>query len=106
MGADQHGDLLLGGDPREQRDDLLGGAQIEIRERLVEQQELRASDQRVGDQHALLLAARELADARVGETLCVHRVQHLVYTRPAGAGWQRDTEPLRVDTQADEVASA
>ncbi len=45
------------GDPRQQSDDLLGAAQVEVRQRLVEQQQRRAADQRVRDQDPLLLAA-------------------------------------------------
>ena len=72
---------LLARDPREQRDDLLRAAQVEVRERLVEQQQLRRADQRVGDQDPLLLAAREPADARVGEAARADRVEHLVDAR-------------------------
>lgn len=38
---------------------------VEVRERLVKQAELWLDDERAGECHALLLAARELADARV-----------------------------------------
>ena len=59
VGRDQHRDLLLGGDPRQQLDDLLGAAQVEVGQRLVEQQQPRPADQRVRDQDPLLLAARQ-----------------------------------------------
>ena len=55
--GDQHRDLLLAGDAREQRHDFLGAAQVEVRERLIEEQQPRSGDQRVRDQDALLLAA-------------------------------------------------
>ncbi len=56
--GDQDRHPLLAGDPRHQRHDLAGAAQVEVGERLVEQQQLRPADQRVADQHPLLLAAR------------------------------------------------
>ena len=71
-------------------DDLLGAAQIEVRQRLVEQQQLRAADQRVRDQDPLLLAARQLPDARVGERARVDRVEHLLHQRAARAGGERE----------------
>jgi hypothetical protein len=48
--------------------------------RLVEQQQVRREDQRAGQRHALLLAARELARQAVGERAELHqpeRVAHL-----------------------------
>ena len=62
----------------EQRDDLLLASDVEVREWLVEQQQLAAADERVGDQHPLLLAAGEVADARVREARRVDRLEHLV----------------------------
>ena len=104
--GDQHRDLLLAGDAREQRHDFVGAAQVEVRERLIEQQQPRPRDQRVRDQDALLLAARELADPRVGEALRVDRVQHLLDQRPSAPGGPRHAETLRVDPQPHEVARA
>ena len=57
MGGDQNRDPLLGGDPGQQRDDLLRAAQVEVGERLVEQQQRRTADQRMRDQDPLLFAA-------------------------------------------------
>ena len=62
-------------DPAEHADDLLLVADVEVGERLVEQQELRPADERLGDRDPLLLsagqlghaAARELAGADGGE---------------------------------------
>ena len=60
---------LLTGHPVEQRHDLLDALGVEIGQRLVEQQELRAADQCVGDQDPLLLPAREAPDPGVGESV-------------------------------------
>ena len=57
---------LLAGQLAEHGDDLLLAAEVEVGQRLVEQQQLRPGDQRVRDQHPLLLAAGELADPGVG----------------------------------------
>ncbi len=56
----------------------MASPQVEVGERLVEQQQPRPADQRVGDQHPLLLAAGQVPDARVGEALGLDRRQHLV----------------------------
>ena len=58
---------LLRGHPGEQRHDLLRAPEVEVGQRLVEQQQLRPADQGVGDQDPLLLAAGERADPAVGE---------------------------------------
>ena len=102
--GDQHGDPLLAGDPREQRDDLVGAAQVEVGQRLVEQQQPRAADQRVGDQDALLLAAGEPPDAGVGEAARVDRPEHLLDQRAARARGSRHPEPVRVQAEPDEIA--
>ena len=104
--GDQHRDLLLAGDAGEQRHDFVGAAQVEVRQRLIEQQQPRPGDQRVRDQDALLLAAGELADARVGEALGVDRVQHLLDERPPGPGGPRHAEAVRVDPEPHEIARA
>src|SRR4029077_2073095 len=73
----QHGDLLLAGDPGEQGDDLLAAAQVEVGQRLIEQEQPGPADQCVGDQYPLLLAARQVPDPSVGEPVGVDGVQHL-----------------------------
>ncbi len=97
---------LLAGDPGEQRDDLVAAAQVEVRERLVEQQQPRPADQRVGDQHALLLAAGELptrgsAKSRASTASSISSISALRRARG-----QRDAEAVRVEAEADEVARA
>ena len=47
------------GHPVEQRDDLLHAPRVEVGQGLVEEQQLRSADEGVGDEHPLLLAARE-----------------------------------------------
>src|SRR2546430_13440580 len=63
---EQHGDLLLFADAAHERGDRGLVRQVEAVERLVEQQQPRPPDQRLGDQQALLLAAGELADRPAG----------------------------------------
>ena len=96
--------LLLGGDPVEQGDDLLAAAQVEVGQRLVEQQQLGPADQGVGDEHPLLLAARQGPDPGVGEPLGIDRVR--ASRRPAFAracGRERDPEAVPVEAEGDQV---
>ena len=67
MGGEQHGDALVAGDPVEQLDDLVAAAQVEVGQRLVQQQQLGSADQGVGDQDPLLLATGQPPDPGVGE---------------------------------------
>ena len=48
----------------EQVEDVVAGADVDARRRLVHQQQVRIAEQCPGDEHALLLAAGELADVR------------------------------------------
>src|SRR5580658_2464288 len=81
VGREQDGHAMVGGDPVEQADDLLGAADVEVGQGLVEQQEAGPADERVRDEHPLLLAPRELADPGVGEVAGVDGFQHLVHRR-------------------------
>ena len=98
--------LLLSRDSRQEVDHLLLAADVQVGERLVEEQQSRMADQRVGDEDALLLAAGEVADARIRETHRVDGVEHLVDLLATRWRRQRQTEPLPVDAEADEVARA
>ena len=56
---------------------LLAQLGVEVRQRLVEQQDLRPDHQRAGERHALLLAARELARKAAGELAEPDEVERL-----------------------------
>ena len=106
VGRDQHRDLLLAGDPAEQFDHVLLAGDVQVGQRLVEQEQPGTADQRVRDQHPLLLAAGQEAHPRVGEPVRAHGLQHLVDHAAAPGRRQRDAEPLPVQSQADQVAGA
>ncbi len=64
---------------RQQLDlELLAELEIERAQRLVEQQHAAVVDERPGERHALLLAARELRRLAVGEGGDLHHRQRLV----------------------------
>ena len=84
---------------------LLAG-QVEGEQRLVAQQDLGVAEQRLGDAEALLLAAREQADGRVGVGAGADGVKCLVHPFPDGPGVARQTPAVAVDAEADEVAPA
>ena len=60
---DQHAPPLAG-EPVDERREHVGAGRVDARERLVEQHEARVLHERARDQHALALAARELAERR------------------------------------------
>ncbi len=86
MGRQQHGHPVRGRDAVQQLDDLLGTPRIEIRQGLVKQQQLGTTHECVGNQHALLFAARQLSDSAICELLRVNRTQHLVDVAQYGSG--------------------
>ncbi len=84
VGGDQNRDLLLGSDAPEQRHHLLGAAEVEVGQRLVEEQEAGPVDQGMGNQNPLLLTARELAHPGISEGARANRVEHLLDAAAAG----------------------
>ncbi len=74
---DDDAPALLLGDPPQQPHDLVTDLRVEIGGRLIGQDERRVVDQRPGDRHPLLLAARQLlgqeveplAETQVGQEL-------------------------------------
>src|SRR2546421_10342300 len=59
---EQDGDVLLLADPAHERGDRGLAREVEAVERLVQQEQLRAADERLGNQQPLLLATGELPD--------------------------------------------
>ena len=72
---------------------LLAQLEVERAERLVEQQHLRAVDQRAGERHALALAAGELVGAAVAVVAEAHLLERLLGAaaapRPRGTFFTR-----------------
>src|SRR3954471_1174106 len=62
VGDEQHRDALFPADPPNERCDCRLVREVEAVERLLEQQQLGAAEERLGGQQALLLAAGQLAD--------------------------------------------
>ena len=77
--------------------------QVEGKERLVAQQDLGVTEERLGDAQALLLAAREQADRRIGVGAGADRLERLVDPLPDGPGVARQAPVVAVDAEADEV---
>src|SRR5581483_2908689 len=106
---EQDGDVLLPADPAHELRDSGLVREVEAVERLVEEQELRPTDECLCDEQALLLAARELADrlARVGGR--ADELDHLVGALRAGAAacaGQRQAPARAVQPEAHEVEAA
>ena len=97
---------MLAGELAEHRDDLLLAAQVEVGERLVEQEQLRPGDQRVRDQHALLLAAGQLADPGVGVPVRADVGQRRLDQFPALPRREAEPEPVPVKAKRHHVAGA
>src|SRR5450759_2681707 len=78
VGAHEHGDAPLA-QPREEAEDRLLGVHVHAGERLVEQQHVRLLGERPGEEHALLLAAGQLADGaprELGDAELVQTARH------------------------------
>ena len=90
----------------QQGDDLLDAARVEIRQRLIEQQQRRLAHERVGDEDALLLAAREAPDSTVRESLCVDVDEQLFDAVALLFRAARESVALRVEPECDEVTRA
>ena len=78
----------------EQVEDVGGRRRVEVAGRLVGQQQRRFGDQRAGDRHPLLLAARQLARPVLGA---------VGQTRPTSSAAERSVTPLgRLDARVHE----
>ncbi len=94
---------MLLGHAMQQPDNFLRAPGIEVGERLVEQEQLRTTDEGVGNQDPLLFTTRERADPVVGEPLgtdideCPLDCLALFLRPPA------ESEAVAVETECDEV---
>jgi hypothetical protein len=70
----------------EQVEHLVARPHVHARRRLVHEQQLRPAQQRPGDEHALLLAAGQLADLPAGEVGDAQPLQHPRHLLPLGSG--------------------
>src|SRR6266566_338337 len=77
----QHRRAALAGEPQGQLDQRLGGLGVELRRRLVEEQQLRLERQRRSDAHALQLTARQLSYEPPGQVLCADQGEGIERTR-------------------------
>ena len=90
----------------QQRHDLLHALGVQVRERFVEQEQLRLAHQGVSDEDALLLTTRETAEATVRETLGVDVVQDLLDQLALSGAAAREAVAMGVESERDEVARA
>src|SRR5450756_1146297 len=87
VGAHEYGDAPLA-QPREEAEDRLLGVHVHAGERLVEQQHVRLLGERPGEEHALLLAAGQLADGaprELGDAELVQTARHHLAVGRLGA---------------------
>ena len=99
----EHGDALRSDQPVEHRDDALRARDVQIGERLVEQKQLRAADQRVRDHHPLLLAAGQLTHPGVGKAVRANLAQRLRDQFAALPARKPEAELVTVDAERDHV---
>ena len=104
MGREQDGHVMLGGDPPQQVDDFVLAGDVEVRQRLVEEEKLRLADQGLGDQYPLLLSAREAAHPGVSEAHGADRLEHLVDPLAAACRRCGQTEAVPVQPEPHDVA--
>ena len=72
----EHDRQAVGVEVAEQVQDLVAGPHVDARRGLVEEQEVGPAEQRPGEEHALLLAAGELADVPVPEPADPQPLEH------------------------------
>src|SRR5207253_1290290 len=91
---------------RDQCGDGLLIAEVEVCERLVAEEDPRVTDKRLRDAEALLLAAGEASDRRVGVGVRVHRSHSAVDPCLPGRVRPADSPAMAVDAELDEIAAA
>ena len=79
---DQHRHLALAADALDEARDGLLVVQVEAVQRLVQEQDAGAGDQRLRDQQPLLLTARQLAQRPAGVRAGAHQLDHVVHPLP------------------------
>jgi hypothetical protein len=90
----------------EQPDDLLLVAQVEVGQRLVEQQQLGVVHDGLRDRHPLLLSPRQLRHAPVGVVGRADPLQGLVHPRALRRGRAAQPEAPTGESEGDQVAAA
>ena len=93
-------------DAGDERHHFLLVGQVEVRQRLVQEQQFRVGQQRLGDEQALLLSARELPDRGFGQVQSIHLSQSLVDLAAPFGVRQADTPAVTVQAKPYQVASA
>ena len=80
---------------------------VEADQRLVEQQQARAAEQRLGQQQALPLAAGHLADrALIASAARLHQIERPIHLAPCRRAEPRQAPAMPVDRTGHEVAAA
>src|SRR5207237_1246185 len=92
--------------PGDEVGDRLLVAEVEVRERLVAEQDPRVADESLRDPQALLLAAREPCDRSVGVRLSLDGRERTGNARVRCGVGPGDAPAVSVDTETDEVTSA
>ena len=101
VGHEEHGDAQTIEEHLELDRQLLTECAIECAERLVEQQKARCWRERASQSHALLLSARELADAALIVARQADHLQHLVDPRVDGITWESAHAEAKGDVAED-----
>ena len=96
VGAEEDRDLQFVAQPPRDVDDALLVGRIERDQGFVEQQQARPAEQRLAQQQALALAARELADRAARQLARVDVIE-----RPVDFAPRRLVEPGEAETRAD-----
>ena len=98
MGHVDRGDAQIALDALEFEAHLVAELGVEVRERLVEQEQFRLHDERAGKRQTLLLTAGELGGFALGEMIETDRSQHahhlvadLLLVRAVLANFQRES---------------
>src|SRR5438132_7978765 len=97
--------LALAPAPKELGDALLV-PQVEARERLVAEEQVRSADERLRDPEALLLAARQPPDGRLGVSTGLHGRDRRVHPGARSRVREPDPPPVSVEPEPYEIPAA
>jgi hypothetical protein len=106
VGGEQHGDSKFGLQGLHQRDHLMLVMGIEADQRLIEQQQPRAANERLGEQQALPFAAGSLRQRPPSQIPGADKIKRPIDLGPRRLANHRQAQAMPIDHAGDEIPAA